>query len=305
MHLDIVPLTIGLLAVLGAAGFVGSIAALRDTTDLVRRIRGARSEQRHDDTPAREAASLGRHLGPLARLTGANQAEISRLRTRLGWAGYRGEYAAQMFLASKVLLGGGALVAFAFLNTLRTEPLPNALALAIVAVGVAFFLPNLWLRSRTTSRQGEIERALPDTLDLLVTCVEAGLALDAAFQRVATELGPAWPVLAEEMDLTSLEVRAGVARTEAMRRFADRTGVADLRSLSATLNQTEMFGTSVSGALRVQAEGMRVKRTQRAEEKAAYLAVKMTLPLAFCILPCLFAVVLGPAAVNIMTVLLK
>lgn len=303
MHLDIVPLTIGVLAALGAAGVVGCVAALRDPTDVIRRIRGGRSE-----APARasdRAADLGRHLGPLARLAGADEAELSRLRTRLGWAGYRGEHAAQVFLASKVLLGAGALVAFAFLSTLRAEPLPHALAFAIATVGVAFFLPNLWLRSHTATRQRDIERALPDTLDLLVTCVEAGLALDAAFQRVSAELALAWPVLSEEMSLTSLEVKAGVARTEAMRRLADRTGVADLRSLSATLNQTEMFGTSVSGALRVQADGMRVKRSQRAEEKAAYLAVKMMVPLALCILPCLFAVILGPAAVNIMKILLK
>jgi tight adherence protein C len=305
LHLDIVPLTIGVLAALGAAGFIGSVAALRDPTDLIRRIRGGRSDEPSARAPERAAADLGRHLGPLARLTGADEAEMSRLRIRLGWAGHRGQYAAQVFLASKVLLGAGALVAFAFLSTVRAEPLPHALALAVATVGVAFFLPNLWLRSGIASRQRDIERALPDTLDLLVTCVEAGLALDAAFQRVSTELALAWPVLSEEMNLTSLEVRAGVARTEAMRRFADRTGVADLRSLSATLNQTEMFGTSVAAALRVQAEGMRVKRSQRAEEKAAYLAVKMMLPLAFCILPCLFAVILGPAAVNIMTILLK
>ncbi len=304
MHLDIVPLTIGVLAALGAAGVVGCVAALRDPTDVIRRIRGARAEAPSARAPDR-AADLGRHLGPLARLAGADEAELSRLRTRLGWAGYRGEHAAQVFLASKVVLGAGALVAFAFLSTLRAEPLPHALPLAIATVGVAFFLPNLWLRSHTATRQRDIERALPDTLDLLVTCVEAGLALDAAFQRVSAELALAWPVLSEEMSLTSLEVKAGVARTEAMRRLADRTGVADLRSLSATLNQTEMFGTSVSSALRVQADGMRVKRSQRAEEKAAYLAVKMMIPLALCILPCLFAVILGPAAVNIMKILLK
>jgi tight adherence protein C len=305
LHFDVVPLTIGILAALGAAGFVGSIAALRDKTDLIRRIRGVPSDESPGQATDRTPADLGRHLGPLARLTGADEAEMSRLRKRLSWAGYRGEYATQMFLASKVLLGAGALVAFAFLSTLRAEPLPHALALAIVTVGTAFFLPNLWLRSRTATRQGDIQRALPDTLDLLVTCVEAGLALDAAFLRVSTELALAWPILAEEMKLTSLEVKAGVTRAEAMRRLAERTGVADLRSLSATLNQTEMFGTSVSGALRVQAEGMRIKRGQRAEERAAYLAVKMTLPLAFCILPCLFAVILGPAAVNIMNTLIK
>ena len=305
MVLYLVPLTIGLLVVVGAVSFVVAFGALRDPTDLMRRLRGAAPGKQVDTTPERSSGGLGRHLGPLARLTGANQAEVSRLRAVLSHAGYRGEYAVQAFLASKVLLAAAALVALVFLNTFRSDPLPHVLALAILAVGLAFFLPNLWLRSRATSRQGDIERALPDTLDLLVTCVEAGLALDAAFQRVASELARAWPVLAEEMNLTYLEVKAGVARAEAMRRLADRTGVMDLRSLSATLNQTEMFGTSVSAALRVQAEGMRIKRSQRAEEKAAYLAVKMTLPLAFCFLPCLFSVILGPAAINIMNTLFK
>jgi tight adherence protein C len=305
VDLQIVPLTIGILAVLGVVGLAGGFLALRDPADLVRRLRGTLSELPSGQAPVPAAGSFGRHLGPLARLTGADAAEMSRVRVRLGWAGYRGDHAVQVFLASKVLLGAGALVAFAFLNTVRAEPLQNGVVLAIGTVGVAFFLPNLWLRSAVTARQTEIERALPDTLDLLVTCVEAGLGLDGAFQRVATELAQAWPVLAEEMNLTSLEVKAGIARTEAMRRLADRTGVADLRSLSATLNQTEMFGTSVSGALRVQADGMRVKRSHRAEEKAAMLSVKMTIPLALCILPCLFAVILGPAAVNIMNVLLK
>lgn len=305
MDLYLVPLTIGLLVVVGGVSFVVAIGALRDPTDVVHRLRGAALAKTVEVTAERSSGGIGRHLGPLAKLVGANQAEVSRLRAQLSHAGYRGEHAVQAFLASKVLLATVALVTLAFLNTFRADPLPHVLVLAVFALGLAFFLPNLWLRSRAATRQGDIERALPDALDLLVTCVEAGLALDAAFQRVATELARAWPVLAEEMNLTYLEVKAGVVRAEAMRRLADRTGVMDLRSLSATLNQTEMFGTSVSSALRVQAEGMRIKRSQRAEEKAAFLAVKMTLPLAFCFLPCLFSVILGPAAINIMNTLLK
>lgn len=301
MKLDIVPMTIAILGVLSVGALIGGLASLFDTTDLVRRLRG--SQPAPTPGPVEPTVDFGRHLGPLARLTGANAAEVSRLRSQLSWAGYRGDYVVQVFLASKVVLAACALVSFAFLSTVRAEPIPQAVPLAIVAVGIGFFVPTLWLRSRVVYRQLAIERAIPDALDLLVTCVEAGLALDGAFQRVASELALAWPILAEELKLTSLEVNAGVARADAMRRLADRTGVADLRSLSATLNQTEAFGTSVSGALRVQAEGIRVKRGQRAEERAAYLSVKMALPLAFCILPCLFAVILGPAVLNIMKAL--
>ena len=140
-----------------------------------------------------------------------------------------------------------------------------------------------------------IEEALPDSMDLLVTCVEAGLSLDAAMARVAQELELVAPVLAQEMKQTLLEIQAGVRRSDAFHRLSNRTGVEDLRTLSAMIIQTEMFGTSVSRALRVHAEGMRTKRMQRAEEKAAMVSVKMTVPLILCILPSLFAVVIGPA----------
>src|SRR6185369_17174063 len=123
---------------------------------------------------------------------------------------------------------------------------------------VAFFLPNLWLSSKVKERQTQIERALPDAMDLLVTCVEAGLALDSAISRVSEEIGLASQVLGAELNLTFLEVQAGIQRPDAFRRLADRTGVEDLRSLSAMLIQTDMFGTSVSRALRVHADGMRI-----------------------------------------------
>ena len=135
-------------------------------------------------------------------------------------------------------------------------------------------------------------------MDLLVTCVEAGLGLDAALARVADEIRLASPLLAQELNLTFLEIQAGIARRDAFRRLSERTGVEDLRQLSAVLTQTEMFGTSIAKALRVHADGMRIKRMQRAEERAASVGVKMTLPLILCILPSLIAVVLGPAMVS-------
>jgi tight adherence protein C len=136
-------------------------------------------------------------------------------------------------------------------------------------------------------------------MDLLVTCVEAGLGLDAALSRVAEEMALAAPLLGRELNVTFLEIQAGVPRRDAFRRLADRTGVEDLKTLSAVLTQTEIFGTSIARALRVHAEGMRVKRMQKAEERAAMVSVKMTFPLILCILPSLIAVVLGPAAAQI------
>jgi tight adherence protein C len=136
-------------------------------------------------------------------------------------------------------------------------------------------------------------------MDLLVTCVEAGLGLDAAMARVSEEMTLASPILATELNHTFLEVQAGIPRADSFRRLAERTGVEDLRALSAMLIQTDIFGTSVARALRVHSDGMRVKRMQRAEEKAAMVSVKMTIPLVLCILPSLIAVVMGPAVVMI------
>jgi tight adherence protein C len=136
-------------------------------------------------------------------------------------------------------------------------------------------------------------------MDLLVTCVEAGLGLDAAMSRVSQELQLSSPILGEEMNQTFLEVQAGVTRADSFRRLADRTGVEDLRSLAAMLIQTDIFGTSVARALRIHSDSMRVKRMQQAEEKAAMVSVKMTVPLVLCILPSLIAIVMGPAIVMI------
>jgi tight adherence protein C len=251
------------------------------------------------------SAVLTRGLRPIARIATPTSAdERSRLRLRLGQAGIRRDNSVQAFLASKVILAIGVVGAFVTVNSRRVEPIPNALLLGVLLCAIAFYAPNAWLSGRIQSRQLMIRRGLPDSLDLLVTCVEAGLGLDAALLRVAEEIRPAHPILAEELELTFLEVKAGMSRVDAFRRLAERTGVDDLKQLAATLTQTEMFGTSIAAALRVQAEGMRVRRMQRAEEKAAMVAVKMTLPLVFNILPSLFAVIIGPAAVNIMEILL-
>ena len=177
--------------------------------------------------------------------------------------------------------------------------LPPAIAIGGIATALMFFLPNLWLRGQIQKRQMLIEDALPDSMDLLVTCVEAGLSLDAAMGRVAQELELVAPILAQEMKQTLLEIQAGVRRSDAFHRLSTRTGVEDLRTLSAMIIQTELFGTSVARALRVHAEGMRTKRMQRAEERAAMVSVKMTVPLILCILPSLMAVVIGPAVAMI------
>jgi tight adherence protein C len=251
--------------------------------------------------------SVPSFLRPLAWMVRPSKAEeLSRLRQKLNHAGLRGPRAMEGFLVAKVLLAVVLTVVFYQINGRLQKQLtfPMDLAVAVWICGTGFFLPHLWLRSKVKSRQLLISNALPDAMDLMVTCVEAGLSLDAAISRVSQEIGVASPVLGSELNLTFLEVQAGIRRSDAFRRLAERTGVEDLRSLSAMLIQTEMFGTSVARALRVHSEGMRIRRMQTAEEKAAMVGVKMTFPLVLCILPALLAIVVGPAVVSIVENLL-
>ncbi len=310
MSVDTTAIAAAVLLVVALAGVGWAIVAVRASrrAAVVQRL-----QLQRDGAAAVESGGPARGLGravvetlrPIARIaTPAGEEELSRVRLRLARAGLRREHALPLFLAAKVVLSLAAILGVLALNASLVEPIDNALALAVGACAAGFYAPNLWLSQRIAGRKLAIQHGLPDSLDLLVTCVEAGLALDASLLRVAREIHLAFPVLADELELTFLEVKAGMTRPEAFRRLAERTGVDDLKQLAATLTQTEMFGTSVGLALRVQADGMRVRRMQRAEERAAMVAVKMTLPLVFCVLPSLFAVIMGPAAVNIMERLL-
>src|SRR3954470_3079826 len=246
---------------------------------------------------------LAGFLRPFARLVRpAEGEELSRIQRSLVHAGYRTENAIEILLGIKLLLPLIVIIILWQIDSHRETPLelPPAIAVAFICIAFAFFLPNLWLRSKIAARQQLVSEALPDSMDLLVTCVEAGLSLDAAMSRVAQEMELVSPVLAHEMKQTLLEIQAGVRRSNAFHRVSNRTGVEDLRTVSAMIIQTEMFGTSVSRALRVHAEGMRTKRMQLAEEKAAMVSVKMTVPLIFFILPSLMVVVMGPAALMMM-----
>jgi len=294
-------LTAGIAILALVAGARSAFGGRDQVIERLERATGAGDRRDYDDESSL-AGSMARALRPLARMVQPSRGDDSlRLRRRLIQAGYRSEHAMEILLGLKLLLAPAAVIVFLQLNNRLAQPLalPMEIAISMWLCGLAYFAPNLWLRGKIQERQTMIERALPDAMDLMVTCVEAGLGLDAALSRVATEIGRASPVLGEELELTFLEIQAGMPRPEAFRRLADRTGVEDLRSLSAMLIQTEMFGTSVGKALRVHSEGMRIKRMQRAEERAAMVAVKLTIPLVLCVLPSLLAVIMGPAVVSI------
>jgi tight adherence protein C len=165
---------------------------------------------------------------------------------------------------------------------------------------VGWIIPPFVVRKRLKKRQKEVQRALPDALDMLVVCVEAGLGLNQALLRVADEIHYVSPLLSEQIIMVNLEIRAGTPREDALRMLAERTGLPDVSSLVAMLIQTDRFGTSVANALRVQSQSLRTKRRQRAEEAAAKTAIKLVFPLVLCVFPALFVVILGPAMIQIL-----
>jgi len=176
----------------------------------------------------------------------------------------------------------------------------NPYMFPVLAAVVGYLVPEAWLVWRVHARQHRLRRALPDCLDLLVICVEAGLGLDQALLKVAQEMRVTHRELSEELQLVNLEMRIGKGRIDALRELARRTGLDDIKSLVAMLIQTERFGTSVAQSLRVYSDDLRVKRRQRAEEASAKTTVKMVPPLVFFIFPALMVVILGPAVITLL-----
>ncbi len=171
----------------------------------------------------------------------------------------------------------------------------------VVALGLGFLVPDFWLGNRIKARQTNVRLGLPDALDLIIVCVEAGLGMDRAIQRSTEELRLCQPEIADELALVSLEQRAGRSRADAWKNFAERTGVDSVRALASILIQADRFGTSVGKTLRAHADTLRTRRRQDAEELAAKMTVKLIFPLVVFIFPALFVVTLGPSLVNIMT----
>jgi tight adherence protein C len=232
-----------------------------------------------------------------------NLAQSENLQWDLAQAGYRRPGVTGLFVAFKVMLAV-LLWGASFIVGLHYHVKQDQLIImSIACAAIGFYIPNIWLARMSSKRQEEIRLALPDALDLMVICVEAGQGLNAALVTVSREMLAHAPRLSEEMRLISSEIRAGLARAAALRNFASRAGVEEARALCAVLIQSDRLGTSIAQALRVHAQSMRTRRRQRAEENARKTAVKLLFPLVFCIFPALLVVILAPAVIQIVRTL--
>jgi tight adherence protein C len=241
---------------------------------------------------------------PLARLSQPKEAwENSPLRMRFLQAGWRQESAATIFLGIKTATVTTFPAVFLLVGPDGMRTIHIAFfALLLAAVG--YYLPDVVLRQKTTVRQRELLNNFPDAVDLLTVCVEAGLSLDAALSRVADEFKVKCAVLADELHLVNLELRAGGTRQQALRNLALRTGLEELNAFVGMLVQAERFGTSIADSLRVYSAELRMKRRVKAEEAAAKIALKLLFPLIFFLFPALMLVLMGPAMINIARTLL-
>jgi tight adherence protein C len=237
-------------------------------------------------------------LQSIARTLPKSPKDMSRLRRRLATAGIHSFGAALVYSGAELLLP----VAFGLVPfTLMSPSVLRWVVTAIVAM-VGYTTPGLILEYLITKQKRRIENGLPDALDLMIVCVEAGTGLDQAIQKTSVELDVSHPDLAAELRTIVTEIRAGKSRIEAFKNFASRTKVDDVRSLVAMLVQTDRFGTSIAQALRTHAEVSRTKRRQRAEEKAAKIGVKLVFPLVFFLFPAFYVVTLGPAVIQFVRV---
>jgi tight adherence protein C len=280
------------VAVALAAGYVG-LEVLHRSAPARQRLHAAAGGNALATNLPLAAGTLDPRLARATQFLPKSSKDMSRLQKRLALAGYRSPVAPVVFAVCE--LGVPAVLALLCVYFLGTT---RGLYIGVPAAIIAYMLPALWLGRQGEKRKKLIENGLPDALDLLIVCVEAGMGLDQAIAKAAEELAVSHPPLSEELRIITTEVRAGKSRLEAFKNFAARTKVDDVRQLVSVLVQTDRFGTSVSQALRTQAEVSRTKRRQRAEERAQKIGVKLVFPLVFFLFPAMYVVTLGPAVIK-------
>lgn len=272
------------------------------------RVKGESSKGSAGKSPEKNTSSVRQSFEYLLERLGQvskpkDQAQVSRIRDKLVNAGYRQAKAPILYLGTRIFLAVLCGVGFLVIGTEATKGMsspyafPGILVLCMVA---GFYGPQLWLSSAINKRKERLVDGFPDALDLMVVCVEAGLGLDQAMNRVGQEIMRGHKDLGGEFSLLNLELRAGLSREQALRNLVQRTDLADIRSLVALLIQTDRFGTSIGQALRVHSDSMRMTRRMKAEEKAAQLAVKLMIPLILFIFPSLMVVIAGPGVIRLM-----
>jgi tight adherence protein C len=228
---------------------------------------------------------------------------LSKAGTKLHQAGYRGARAIRIYWGLRIFLGLALGLTGLILAVLVSASMQDVLLLTGAAGGLGYMLPYLTVFRKAKARVLAMREALPDTLDLIVICVEAGMGVDAALNRVGNEQNNQKLAIGEELLLATQEMQAGARRKDALIRLADRCGVEEIRGLVTFLTQTEELGGSIARSLRIYADTMRDKRSQSAEEAARKAVIKLIFPLVFFILPAIFIVLLGPAGLQIMKAL--
>jgi tight adherence protein C len=281
---------------------------------ISQRLRGFSASPAEARTGWRESIGgrFGNILGSLKRKERIQEEIVAMVTSEQLWgaklmliqAGFRHRTSYQVYFWVRIILPS-LLFCLAIIYG-RAMGLPNQKVFALAVLGLLFgiLLPIVYVRWKGRKRKEQITDALPDALDLMVVCVEAGLGLNAAFVKISEEFKLSSPILSEEFDIVNREMVAGKPRQEALRALSERTGVEEVKSLVAMLIQTEKLGTSLAQSLRVHSDSLRTKRRQRSEEAAAKTTIKLVFPLVFLLFPALFVVILGPGFIQIVKILL-
>jgi tight adherence protein C len=280
-----------LIAGLGLAFFYRDAAARRLSSLM---MSPADSNLLTQVTVTPPAERIRKIVQPFQKVLPRSEAEVSQVRKRLACAGYREDTYVNVYYGIRVLIPLMLCVLVTITGVYRLSPLFSY----VCAAGFGYLIPDFILGRLISSRRFKLRLGLPEALDLIVICVEAGLSLDKAVSRAAQELQLSQPEMADEMNLVGLEQRAGRPRADAWTHCAERTGVDTIKALSAILIQADRFGTSIGKALRAHADALRTHRRQEAEERAHKTTVKLVFPLVLFIFPSLFVVTLGPSMIT-------
>lgn len=274
--------------------------------ERLREFRGAPVEEPVKRGEGEWVERVARVARPLTKLSLPEEGwERSPLRTKFINAGWRSSSAPTLYFAAKTVLTLGIPALLALLLAGGTSGSRNGVMLVLLSsAALGYYLPNVILSRTAERRQREIFENVPDALDLMTVCVEAGLSMERALTKVAAEIDVKSTVLAQEFQLVLMEMRAGFSKEKALRNFALRSGVDDVDTLVAMLIQAERFGTSMGDSLRIHSDNLRLKRTLQAEEAAAKIGLKLLFPLIFCMFPALMIVLMGPAGIRMVKVVL-